>query len=73
MYDKHTSEEWQKIYPSPKVIDPDGWDRKNYIYSWYQELIDEKEYHLRIMKSTCGWDSNSQADFRIRLSRLGIV
>ena len=73
MYDKHTSEEWQKIYPSPKVIDPDGWDRKNYTYSWHQELIDEKEYHLRVMKSTCRWDSNSQADFRIRLSKLGIV
>lgn len=73
MYDKHTSEEWQKIYPSPKVIDPDGWDRKNYTYSWHQELIDEKEYHLRVMRSTCRWDSNSQADFRIRLSKLGIV
>ena len=43
MYDKHTSEEWQKIYPSPKVIDPDGWDRKNYNYSWNEELISEKE------------------------------
>lgn len=30
---KKTSEEWQSIFPYPKVIDPDGWDRKNYDYS----------------------------------------
>lgn len=26
---KKTSEEWQSIFPYPKVLDPDGWDRKN--------------------------------------------
>lgn len=71
MYDKHTSEEWQQIYPNPKVIDPDGWDRKNYVYSWHQELIDEKEYHLRVMRSTCRYDSND--DFKMRLLKLGIM
>ena len=33
---KKTSEEWS-IFPYPKVIDPDGWDRKNYDYSWKEE------------------------------------
>lgn len=68
----HTSEEWQQIYPSPKVLDPDGWNRKDFSYSWYQELIDEKEYHLRVIQSTCMWDVNGQKDFMIRLEKLGI-
>lgn len=69
MYDKHTSEEWQKIYPSPKVIDPDGWDRKNYNYSWNEELISEKEYHERVAKSTVCFHGSAK-EFTERLNRL---
>ena len=36
---KKTSAQWQSLYPYPKVLDPDGWDRKNYDYSWNEELI----------------------------------
>ena len=50
---KKTSEEWQSIFPYPKVIDPDGWDRKNYDYSWKEEKITLEEYENRLSNSTC--------------------
>lgn len=36
---KKTSQEWQELYPEIKVLDPDGWDRTNFQYSWYKEKI----------------------------------
>ena len=48
-----TSVEWQKLKPNVLVLDPDGWDRKNYQFSWYEELITEEEYQRRLMMSTC--------------------
>lgn len=48
-----TSEEWQKLKPNPVVYDPDGWDRKNFQFSWYEELITEDEYTGRMLESTC--------------------
>ena len=50
---KKTSEEWQSIFPYPKVLDPDGWDRKNYDYSWKEEKITLEEYEARRSQSTC--------------------
>lgn len=50
---KQTSEQWQSAYPNPQVLDPDGWDRTNYDYSWGEELITYKEYMERVMLSTC--------------------
>lgn len=50
---KKTSEEWQSIFPDPKVLDPDGWDRKNYDYSWKEEKITLEEYETRRSHSTC--------------------
>ena len=47
-----TSEEWQSLYPSPKVLDPDGWDRQNYQYSWMEEKITYEEYCNRRSKSS---------------------
>jgi len=47
-----TSEEWQKQFPNTKVIDPDGWDRKNYQYSWFEEKITLIEYTSRLHRST---------------------
>jgi len=47
-----TSEEWQKQFPNPKVLDPDGWDRKNYQYSWFEEKITLAEYTTRLHKSS---------------------
>lgn len=51
--DRRTSQEWQTIFPGTKILDPDGWDRKNYQFSWYEELITLDEYQKRRMISTC--------------------
>lgn len=34
------------------VMDPDGWDRKNYKASW-AEKITRAEFEERLMESTC--------------------
>ena len=49
---KLTSAEWQNIYRKFQVLDPDGWDRQNYQYSWYEEKIDRNEYDKRLAQST---------------------
>ena len=38
--------------PKLKILDPDGWDRLNYDYSFYEELITEKEFIKRVLNST---------------------
>lgn len=49
-----TSEQWYELDLSGTVIyDPDGWDRKNYQFSFYEELITKEEYERRKMWSTC--------------------
>lgn len=49
-----TSEQWHnKFKHEVEVIDPDGWDRKNFEYSWYKERISQKEFEKRLMESTC--------------------
>ena len=47
------SEQWDKEYPDIQILDPDGWDRKNYQYSWHQEKISKEEFERRMFKSTC--------------------
>lgn len=49
-----TSEQWQTdLLPDTFVIlDPDGWDRKNYQYSFYEEKIDIHEFTNRLWAST---------------------
>lgn len=51
-----TSEEWLKIYkddkPNFQLLDPDGWDRRNYKYSFYEEKITNMEFMGRIIAST---------------------
>lgn len=49
---KRTSEEWAK-HDYIVVLDPDGWDRTNYQFSWNEELITREEYNRRRMFSTC--------------------
>lgn len=48
-----TSQEWQKGYPDIVVLDPDGWDRQNYDYSFNEELISQEEFLDRLSMSTC--------------------
>lgn len=49
---KKSSDKWQKICKTT-VYDPDGWDRKNYQFSWYEERITRKEFENRLIFSTC--------------------
>jgi hypothetical protein len=49
-----TSDQWlqQPQYARYTVLDPDGWDRLNYEFSFLQELITEQEFKRRLLGST---------------------
>lgn len=53
-----TSQEWHDRvaakYPKFLVMDPDGWDRKNYDVSWAEKITLE-EFMERASRSTCCW------------------
>ncbi len=52
---KLTSEEWYNLLSEIrnfKIIDPDGWDRQNFQYSWYEEPISWEEFYSRVAEST---------------------
>ena len=51
--DNKTSQEWQKLIKEVLVLDPDGWDRCNYEYSWEQEEVPVQEFFKRVAESTC--------------------
>lgn len=46
-----TSKDWCKHFRCV-VYDPDGWDRKNYEYSFNEELITNEEFIKRTSNST---------------------
>ncbi len=46
-----TSETWAAQLGA-EVLDPDGWDRRNFIFSWHEELITREEFDRRYMRST---------------------
>lgn len=50
-----TSDQWlvQPQYAHFTVLDPDGWDRQNFEFSFKQELITEAEFNSRLLDSTC--------------------
>lgn len=57
-----TSSEWYTILNENEkkeniqittIMDPDGWDRTNYQYSFYEEMINENEFQRRLSYSTC--------------------
>ena len=48
-----TSSEWlSRLHPGTIILDPDGWDRSNYEYSFYKERITSKEFNERLIRST---------------------
>jgi len=52
---KKTSEEWHKEVIEKdhlEILDPDGWDRKNFEYSFRKELITKEEFDRRLCLST---------------------
>ncbi len=50
--DLKTSFEWAAEMPEINIIDADGWDRKNYTFSYYQEQISKSEFLDRVSRST---------------------
>ncbi len=53
-----TSEYWLKLkndnsFLQTVIMDPDGWDRSNYNYSFFKERISRQEFENRLMQSTC--------------------
>lgn len=54
--DKKTSEEWMDLLNKERkfsLLDPDGWDRNNFKYSFYKEKITMEEFFIRLSLSTC--------------------
>lgn len=49
-----TSEDWNYlIFGDERVIlDPDGWDRRNWEHSWKVELVSAAEFRRRFNQST---------------------
>lgn len=48
-----TSAEWNEmIGGGVNILDPDGWDRSNWEFSWHQEKISKKEFGNRVFLST---------------------
>ena len=51
---KLTSEEWlSALDVKCEILDPDGWDRKNYDFSFREERITFNEFFNRMDASTC--------------------
>lgn len=60
---KEVSSEWIKEY-NIKILDPDGWDRRNYNYSFNEEKITRKEFEKRLMFSTIqGFNRDSNGKY----------
>ena len=53
---KQTSNKWYIEFiktHKTRILDPDGWDRSNWRYSFYEEEITYDEFTVRLMASTC--------------------
>jgi hypothetical protein len=46
-----TSKEWNEIFRY-EILDPDGWDRKNFDFSFNEEKITQEEFSRRVCMST---------------------
>ena len=57
--EKKTSKEWEDQYKEKyrlHILDPDGWDRTNIQYSFYEEKITLDEFLDRLSNSTIQCD-----------------
>ena len=51
-----TSQQWYdelRKTENVTIMDPDGWDRTNYKYSFTEELITKEKFEERLAQSTC--------------------
>ena len=56
-----SADEWlrHKDFKHIQLMDPDGWDRKNFDVSW-NEKITRAEFEQRLMHSTCIRDASQR-------------
>lgn len=64
--DKKTSEQWYRKLKSDEwrfqnlvILDADGWDKKNFEHSWYEEEISKERFMNRLLKSTVKFSSKN--------------
>lgn len=64
---KRTPEEWlaQPEYKGLIILDPDGWDRKNFEESW-AEPITQEVFIRRVMISICIFPENFFQSYKCR-------
>lgn len=61
-----TSAEWLKeLREEVEILDPDGWDRKDYDLSFNKELINKREFEHRFMMSTVSMPSNLKSIWKL--------
>jgi hypothetical protein len=60
MTKKMTSKEWQNSaeYKGCIIMDPDGWNRKDLNFSFFEEEITREEFAKRLGKSTVMYPKN---------------
>lgn len=58
-----SSEAWAEELGA-EVMDPDGWDRSNFQFSWYEEKISHEEFDRRFSGSTVMGGSYTPARWR---------
>jgi hypothetical protein len=56
-----TSNEWKDKHSEFFIMDPDGWDRKNFQFSFFEEKITEDDFMDRVLRSTCIWKQGKVA------------
>lgn len=50
---KKTSKAWgDELHMTCKILDPDGWDRGNFNFSFYMEKVTKEEFFRRFSLST---------------------
>lgn len=59
-----TSQAWAKEL-KVAIMDPDGWDRTNFNFSYYQEMITDEEFDRRMSKSTVLMKASAPAGFKL--------
>lgn len=67
---KKTSQYWQELLTDPleiTIMDADGWDRRNYDYSYNQEEITAREFKKRLCLSTCMFPIRSLEKLELRI------
>lgn len=59
---KMSSDSWTLFDKAHTVIDPDGWDRADWNWSFYNELITHDEFKMRVLTSTVKYNVKQQEE-----------